>query len=104
MWKAGLILGSACIGIVGCIPFLCKFFTGDPSVAFEVRSVLPYLATFFAAHGLMCSSEGLLLAQRDLGFLGQAYGAAFFVVPWFMLRVKKAALSGIETINLTSVW
>jgi len=47
---------------------------------------------------------GILLGQKDLGFLGKTYAAFFFAVPWFMLRVKKAALSGVEQAKLTSVW
>jgi len=81
LWKAGVIHGSVCVGVVGCVPLFCKLFTGDASVASEVTT-LPYIATFFATQGVTLSSEGLLIARRDLGFLGGAYGAAFFIVPW----------------------
>jgi hypothetical protein len=41
----------------------------------------------------------------DLGFLGKMYAGYFFAMPYFMMRVKKAALSGTyNDIGLTSVW
>jgi hypothetical protein len=32
------------------------------------------------------------------------YAGYFAIVPYFMLRVKRAAMSGASGINLTSVW
>ena len=62
------------------------------------------LRIFFSVHGILCSAEGLLLGQKDLGFLGKMYGAFFAIVPYFMLRVKRAALGGAANVGLTSVW
>ena len=68
-----------------------------------VNSVVPLLLGFFGAHGVLCASEGVLLGQKDLGFLGKMYGAYFVAVPYFMLRLKQAALGGAQ-VGLTSVW
>jgi Na+-driven multidrug efflux pump len=103
-FKVGGIFGSFMVAAVGCIPFLSRFFTSDPAVVALVNMVAPWLTGVFAVHGLICASEGLLLGQKDLGFLGSMYTAFFAVVPYFMLRVKSAALSGASNVNLTSVW
>ena len=44
------------------------------------------------------------MGQKDLNFLGKAYAGFFAAVPYFMLKVKKAALTGTKSINLNSVW
>jgi Na+-driven multidrug efflux pump len=103
-FKVGGIFGSFMVGAVACIPFLSPFFTSDPAVVALVNMVAPWLFGVFAVHGMTCAAEGLLLGQKDLGFLGGMYTAFFAVVPYFMLRVKRAALSGASNINLTSVW
>jgi len=72
LWKAGVIHGSVCVGVVGCVPLFCKLFTGDASVASEVTSTLPYIATFFATQGVTLSSEGKFesaLSSFTLSFL-----------------------------------
>lgn len=102
--KAGAVFGAVMVGAVACIPFLSKFFTADPYVATLVTSVAPLLVGFFAVHGVLCACEGLLLGQKDLGFLGKSYAAYFVIVPYFMLRVKRAALAGTRVVNLSSVW
>jgi Na+-driven multidrug efflux pump len=102
-WKAGAVFGAAMMAAVMCIPILSGFFTSDPAVITLVNSAAPLLLVFFAVHGVMCSSEGALLGQKDLSFLGKMYAAFFFAVPALMLRVKRAALSGKE-VGLTAVW
>lgn len=102
-FKAGGIFGSIMVSAVLCIPFLSQFFTADASVRALVNSVIPMLIAFFSVHGICMSSEGLMLAQKDLNFVGQMYGAFFFAVPYFMLRVKRAGLAG-NHVTLTSVW
>jgi len=102
--KAGVSFGTLMVGVVGVIPFLSKFFTSDPVVTGLVNMVIPQLVTFFAVHGIMCGMEGVLLAQKDLSFLGKMYGFFFLAVPFFMLRVKKAALAGVQSVNLSTVW
>jgi Na+-driven multidrug efflux pump len=102
--KAGGVFGAAMMAAVSAIPLFTGFFTADPAVISMVNGVVPLLLAFFGVHGVMCSAEGLLLGQKDLSFLGKMYGAYFFVVPYLMLKVKKAALSGFESANLFSVW
>ena len=103
-YKAGAIFSAAMVGAVATIPVFSKFFTSDPSVVGMVNSVAPFLAVFFASHGMFSASEGVLLGQKDLGFLGKSYAAFFAVVPALMLQVKRAALSGTRAVDLTSVW
>ena len=58
----------------------------------------------FSLHGVFCASEGILLGQRDLSFLGRMYALYFVVVPAIMLQVKRAALAGCTKVGLLSVW
>jgi len=102
--KAGGVFGAGMTAVVTAIPLLSGFFTSDPSVISLVNGVVPLLLAFFGIHGFMCSTEGLLLGQKDLSFLGRMYGAYFFVVPYLMLKVKSRALAGDLTVNLMSVW
>jgi len=102
--KAGLVFGVVMSALVGMMPLLCRFFTSDVSVLAEVSSAVSTMVLIFIVHGVICAAEGVLLGQKDLGFLGKAYASYFFAVPYFMLRVKKAALSGAANIGLNSVW
>eukprot|EP00543_Licmophora_paradoxa_P007062 CAMPEP_0202457036 /NCGR_PEP_ID=MMETSP1360-20130828/14146_1 /ASSEMBLY_ACC=CAM_ASM_000848 /TAXON_ID=515479 /ORGANISM="Licmophora paradoxa, Strain CCMP2313" /LENGTH=706 /DNA_ID=CAMNT_0049077011 /DNA_START=274 /DNA_END=2392 /DNA_ORIENTATION=+ len=103
-FKAGLIASLAMIGAVLSIPLISGLFTSDAGVIALINSVAPLLIGFFGVHGVLLAAEGLLLAQKDLNFLGKMYGVFFFAVPYFMLRVKKAALAGTAGVNLASVW
>lgn len=102
--KAGGVFGAAMVSAVACIPFLSGCFTTDMAVRSLVNSVAPLLVGFFAVHGVLCTFEGLLLAQKDLKFLGKMYAGYSIMVPYFMLRVKAAALSGSKAVSLKSVW
>jgi len=102
--KAGLVFGAIMSSMVGIMPKLGRFFSSDPTVLAEVASAVPALVGIFLLHGVICGGEGLMLGQKDLGFLGKAYASFFFAVPYCMLRVKKAALSGVPNIGLSSVW
>jgi Na+-driven multidrug efflux pump len=102
-WKAGLVFGSGLFATVLCIPFLNPLFTSDPTVMAQVNSVVPLLLVIFSTLGLFTSSEGILLGQQDLGFLGKSYASFFFIIPYFMLRVKRAALASPGG-SLRSVW
>ena len=101
--KAGGVFGGVMCAAVLAIPFLSKFFTADPAVIATVNGVSPLLLLFFCVHGSLCATEGVLLGQKDLSFLGNSYGAFFFAMPAMMLRLKKAARAG-ATIGLHSVW
>jgi Na+-driven multidrug efflux pump len=102
--KAAAIFGVLMAGAASSIPLFSGFFTSDPIVISQVNAVVPYLAGCFLMHGFITAGEGVLLGQKDLGFLGKLYAAFFVGVPYFMLRVKSAAASGLKSANLTSVW
>jgi Na+-driven multidrug efflux pump len=101
--KAGSLFGAVMAASVGSIPLLSGYFTSDPLVIAQVNSIAPILAGCFAAHGFITGGEGVLLGQKDLGFLGKIYAMFFVAVPMFMLRLKKQALAGAN-IQLTSIW
>lgn len=62
------------------------------------------LTLIFGKYILLQQIIGVILGQKDLNFLGQSYGTFFFLVPYFMLRVKKAALQGAKDVSLTNLW
>jgi Na+-driven multidrug efflux pump len=97
--KAGGIFGALMMVAIGSIPIVSRAFTSDLSVIGRVNTVTPLLAAIVSVHGIVCATEGLLLGQKDLGFLGKLYGSFFAIVPFFMLRLKTVAGA-----NLTSVW
>jgi len=103
-WKAGALFGVGLAAAVLCIPLLHDFFTADPAVIALVNSVVPSLLVIFSTLGIFTASEGCLLGQKDLGFLGKSYTSFFFVVPYLMLRIKRIAQSGTAHVNLKSVW
>ena len=80
--KVGGIFGAALVAMVATIPVLSQFFTTDLAVRTSVNLAIPGLSLFFALSGLVCVGEGILLGQKDLKFLGNAYGAYFFAVPY----------------------
>ena len=102
--KAGGVFGLVMSSAVCSIPLLSGFFTTDQAVISLVNMVAPLLVGWFAVHGIVCAAEGVLLGRKDLSFLGKMYSAYFAIVPFFMLRVKRAALAGRDGINLTSIW
>jgi len=102
--KAGAVFGGAMMAAVCGIPMMTGFFTSDRAVIDLVNSVVPLLLVFFGVHGFVCGTEGILLGQKDLGFLGKMYAGFFAAVPYLMLGVKKKALAGVKSAGLTSVW
>jgi len=103
-FKAGALFGTVMALAVCGIPLLSGFFTSDASVVSLVNAVAPMLVLWFAVHGFVCSSEGMLLAQKDLKFLGRMYAGFSVVLPFFMFRVKRSALLGRPGIGLASIW
>jgi len=101
---AGVVMGAALVGLVAMIPFLGGFFTTDVTVMSQVTTAIPGLALFFALSGVVCVGEGMLLGQRDLKFLGNAYGAYFFAVPAVLLRLKRRALAGLQDVGVGTMW
>lgn len=102
--KAGGIFGLTLAAIVSTIPLVSHLFSRDLAVIASVNSTTPYLALFCAFAGVVCSGEGLLLAQKDLSFLKNSFSVFFFVVPFFLLRIKNAVLEGAQNVGLRSVW
>eukprot|EP00536_Pseudo-nitzschia_multiseries_P000696 jgi/Psemu1/249860/estExt_Genewise1Plus.C_80179 len=102
--KAGAVFGGAMMAAVSGIPLLTGFFTSDQAVISLVNSVVPLLLVFFGVHGFVCGSEGMLLGQKDLGYLGKMYAFFFAAVPYMMMGVKRKALAGTKAVGLTSVW
>lgn len=102
---AGGIFGAILVAITSGVPFLTRFFTSDVVVVDQVMKIIPLLAAIFSVHGMIAASEGVLLGQSDLGFLGRAYATFFFAVPWMMLRIKKQAITmPSKVMGLSSVW
>ena len=102
--KVGALFGSTLVvGVALGVPALAPCFTSDPTVIARVRSAIPGLAIFLGFDGLMCIAEGTLLGQNDLKFLRNMYASFFFIVPAFMLRLKRRALSGIE-VGIGTLW
>jgi Na+-driven multidrug efflux pump len=99
--KAAILCGAALTGIVATIPWLTKtWMTTDPAVQQIVNSVVPIHMLIFTLHGIFCASEGILLAQKDLGYLGGMYGLYFAVVPAIMLQLKRYGTS----LQVQSIW
>lgn len=100
--KAALLCGTGLVGIVALIPLLTRLImTTDPAVQAMVNSVVPIHILIFLFHGVFCAAEGILLAQKDLGFLGRMYGVYFAVVPALILQLPYRLGSKLQ---LQSVW
>lgn len=99
MLRAGAFAGAIMTAAASCIPLVSGTFTQDPAVVQLVNKVVPLLVGVFSMHGLVLAAEGMLMGQKDLGFLGKMYGASFAVVPLCMLRLKSLAST-----RLSSVW
>ena len=75
-----------------------------PRRAFCIIDIWSLFWTDCALHGLVMSAEGVLLGKEDVNYLGWMYGAFFFVMPAFMLRVKHLALHAGRPATLQSIW
>ncbi len=74
--------------------------TTDPAVQSVVNSVVPIHVMIFLFHGVFCASEGILLAQKDLAFLGKMYGIYFAIVPALILQLHRLG----SHLQLHHVW
>lgn len=101
--KVGIVFGGVLVALISGIPLFSRFSTSDAQVISMISSVIPYLLVVSAVHSFFCGFEGMLLGRKDLTFVGRMYAVWFVVVPYFMLRVKKAALAG-RSVGLASVW
>lgn len=102
--KAGAAFGLFTALCTSSIPFVSRLMTSDAAVAAQIVSVTPHLAAIFAMHGLVMSAEGVLLGKEDVNFLGWMYGAFFFIMPAWMMRIKHGALHAGKAIGLGSIW
>lgn len=102
--KVGALFGGTIVALVAAgVPSISRCFTSDPAVLSRVKLAIPGIAMFLGFDGLMCVGEGTLLGQNDLRFLRNMYASFFFLVPAFMLRLKRRALSGVE-VGLGAMW
>jgi len=104
LFRVGSIFSVILIAAVSNMPTIARLSTSDTNVLALVAKVTPYVVGTLSVHCFVTAFEGLLLGRKDLAFVGNMYLAWFFVVPYFLLRVKKAALSGSHAVGLTSVW
>lgn len=102
--KAAGLCGLFLAAIMGTLPLYCGGFTADATVRRLVTAVVPYIFVTCLKHGVFCTSEGILLGQKDLKFLGGQYGVYTFLIPYILLQVKKAALGGSTRVSLATVW
>ena len=102
--KAGGAFGLFTALCATSIPFVSGLMTTDAAVVAQITAVMPHLAAIFALHGLVMSAEGVLLGKEDVNFLGCMYGAFFFIMPAWMMRVKHGALHLGQAAGLGSVW
>mmetsp|Transcript_10937 Transcript_10937/g.16823 ORF Transcript_10937/g.16823 Transcript_10937/m.16823 type:complete len:663 (+) Transcript_10937:319-2307(+) len=102
--KVGILFSSVLICLVSMIPWVSPFFTNDLAVRAAVQTAIPTLLFFFSASGLMNVGEGMLLGMKDLTFLRNVYTIWFFAVPYFMLRLKRRALLGLQIVRVGTMW
>lgn len=102
--KVGAMAGLVIVTLVICgIPSLSRLFTTDARVLSRVKNAVPGIAITLGFDGLMSIGEGTLLGHKDLKFLRNSYATFFFLVPAFMLRLKRKALNGIP-VGLGTMW
>ena len=104
LFKASAIAAIIQAGSIAVLPFTGHVFTSDQRVIKLVVSLIPVHLAISALHGVFCASEGILLGLRDLSFIGRAYGLYSIAVPYFLLKVKRAALAGSARATLGTVW
>jgi len=118
LFAAGLVTGLLGASVSAVIPVtLSGVFTTDAAVAGALAGAAPLLGLAVALHAVALTCEGLLLAQRDLGFLSASYlattaaAAALLLSPhrpaslnaaWVLL----ALFQGVRAVQFTlrSVW
>jgi len=102
--KAAGLCGATLSTVMALMPFGSRLFTSDPDVIKTIISILPIHFVISSMHGIFCGSEGMLLGYKDLGFLSRMYGVFTLVIPYLLLRIKRAALAGSSDVSLASVW
>lgn len=86
---------------VGLMPIVTKtMMTTDQEVQSLVNSVVPIFVTILLFQGLFYTVEGILLAQKDLSFVGRLYGVYFVIFPVVILQLQRLGTS----LQLWHVW
>jgi len=86
--KVSLGYGVVLSALYCLIPFLTKMImTSDPNVHGVVNSVVPIFILVALFLGVFYSAEGILLAQKDLKFVGGMYSLYFAVFPILILQL-----------------
>jgi len=104
MFKTSFFFVLGTLGVVASMPLTSRFFTSDPIVLSQVRSITPYVLAWFSFHAVSMSAEGILLGRKDLSFLGKSYGIYSLIIPIIYLKIKAASLAGVKIATLASVW
>jgi Na+-driven multidrug efflux pump len=94
------LIGSLCgLGVFLLPTYLPQIFTSSPAVAALLREAAPFGALAMVGHGMVCASEGMLLADRRVHFLAGAYGVSTFLMPAILHWVKQnPSLRGVRPI------
>jgi Na+-driven multidrug efflux pump len=88
-------------GVIGLMPLLTKtIMTRDHAVQSLVNSVVPIFVIILLFQGLFYAAEGILLAQKDLSFVGRLYGVYFLIFPAVILQLQRLGTS----LQLWHVW
>ena len=86
---------------IGLMPIVTKtVMTTDQEVQSLVNSVVPIFVTILLFQGLFYAAEGILLAQKDLSFVGRLYGVYFAIFPAVILQLQRLGTS----LQLWHVW
>ena len=125
--KVGVGFGAFLVRLVVCLPLVGQYFTADPAVFFVLvndlmcagegtrhfpagaseryrSSVDSHFRIALRCRSTIHARSGTLLGQKDLKFLRNAYAVFFFAVPAYMLRLKRRALAGVETVGIGTMW
>lgn len=74
LFLTGVFSGICAALLAGLLPSKgAGLFTKNPDVAAALQATSPILALGVSMHAVALTCEGMLLAQRDLGFLSQSY-------------------------------
>lgn len=75
-----------------------SLFTADLAVAAALKPLALPLFLAAALHSLICSAEGVLLVQKEFGFLGKVYSSSAVLMPLVLLALKQ------QGAGLRAVW
>jgi Na+-driven multidrug efflux pump len=74
LFSTGVMAGLVAAALAGLLPSKgAALFTRDVRVAAALKQTAPILGLCISMHAIALTCEGMLLAQRDLGFLSKSY-------------------------------